>query len=209
MAKLCVIDTETTGLGKFDRSNPERKDYPISIGAVIVDIYNHDKSIQYVDGMKSLIRIPCPSKARDTMLIHGIMPEDLENAPKPAEVCKALTGLITRHDITYAAAWNYKFDRHFVDLLFDMAHMRPPSLKWGEMMPERYSSLEKYVSKYARDERIRSLEAHDAFNDCIRALEVYAVLHGYSFYPPQLDEMSTCFTAYTPGIIGEAMTCQH
>lgn len=207
MAKLCVIDTETTGLGKFDKSNPARKDYPISIGAVIADVSVQDKSIRYVDGMKSLIRIPCPSKARDTMLIHGIMPEDLESAPKPAEVCEELMGLLSKHDIVHAAAWNYRFDKHFVDILFEMAHMRPPSLKWMEMMPERYSSLEKYVSKWVRNERIRSLEAHDAFNDCIRALEVYAVLQGYSFYPPHL-ETSMGFTACMPSITCEATICQ-
>ena len=180
MALLCVIDTETTGLGKFDRSRPGRIDYPISIGAVIADVNMLKKQVRYVDGMYSLIRIPDTSRAQDTMLIHGIMPEELDSAPLPAKVCLDLKALLLKYETMPAGAWNYRFDKHFVNVLFGMAHMIPPSLVWKEMMPSSFASLDRCVKAYVRHDGIRCLEAHNAFNDCIRALGVYAALQGYS-----------------------------
>src|SRR5208337_1962329 len=94
LALLCVIDTETTGLGKFDRSKPGRIDYPISIGAVIADVNVIKQQVRYVDGIYSLIRIPDTSRAEDTMLIHGILPEELDSAPGPELVCLKLNELL-------------------------------------------------------------------------------------------------------------------
>lgn len=180
MALLCVIDTETTGLGKFDRSRPMRIDYPISIGAVIADINMVEKRIRYVDGMYSLIHIPDTSRALDTMLIHGILPEDLDDAPLPAKVCLELKTLLLKYEAMPAGAWNYRFDKHFVNVLFGMARMVPPSLVWKEMMPSSRASLDRYVKAYVTHDGVRRLEAHNAFNDCIRALGVHAALQGYS-----------------------------
>jgi DNA polymerase-3 subunit epsilon len=179
MALLCVIDTETTGLGKFDRSHPGRIDYPISIGAVIADVNMVTRQVRYVDGMYSLIRIPDTSRAEDTMLIHGILPEELDDAPRPAAVCQQLNALLSKYKTMPVGAWNYQFDKYFVDVLFRMARMVPPSLVWTEMMPASYSSLDRYVTKCVTHNGVLCLEAHNAFNDCIRALGVHAALQGY------------------------------
>jgi len=176
---LCVIDTETTGLGKFDRSNPGRIDYPISIGAVIADVNVIKKQVRCVDGLYSLIRIPDTSRAEETMLIHGILPEELDSAPRPGMVCLQLNELLSKYETMPIGAWNNQFDKHFVDVLFRMAHMVPPSLVWSEMMPSSYASLDRFVKAYVKHDEVLCLEAHNAFNDCIRALGVYAVLHGY------------------------------
>jgi hypothetical protein len=184
VALLCVIDTETTGLGKFDRSRPGRIDYPISIGAVIADVNVLKKEVRCVDGMYSLIRIPDTSRAQDTMLIHGILPEELDSAPRPAKVCLELKALLSKYEEMPVGAWNYRFDKHFVNVLFDMAHMIPPSLAWREMMPSSYASLDRYVKACVRHDSVLCLEAHNAFNDCIRALGVHAALHGYGLELP-------------------------
>ncbi|BAI61657.1 conserved hypothetical protein [Methanocella paludicola SANAE] len=184
MTLLCVIDTETTGLGKFDRANPGRVDYPISIGAVVADVNVVKKQVRCVDGMYSLIRIPDTSKADDTMLIHGILPEELDSAPAPTQVCLDLKALFAKYEAMPVGAWNYHFDKHFVDVLFRMARMLPPSLVWREMMPERYSRLERYVQNHVTHDGVLRLEAHNAFNDCIRTLAVHAALNGYTFELP-------------------------
>lgn len=184
MALLCVIDTETTGLGKFDRGNPRRVDYPISIGAVIADVNMARKHVRCADGMYSLIRIPDTSRAEDTMLIHGILPEELDSAPAPAKVCRTLNAMLSKYDAMPVGAWNYQFDKHFVNVLFGMARMLPPSLVWIEMMPERYACLERYVRACVTHDGVLRLEAHNAFNDCIRTLAVHAALNGYTFELP-------------------------
>jgi hypothetical protein len=181
---LCVIDTETTGLGKFDHSVKGKVDYPISLGAVIADVNILEKRVRYVDGMHSLIRIPDTSRAEDTMLIHGILPKELDDAPQPADVCTAFKGLLSRYEDMPACAWNYRFDKHFVDLLFRMGHMVTPELAWKEMMPTPYAGLERYVRSCVTQEGVLGLDAHNAFNDCIRALAVHAALHGYSLEMP-------------------------
>jgi len=184
MALLCVIDTETTGLGKFDRSNPRRVDYPISIGAVIANVDSINGQVRLVDGMYSLIRIPDTSKAKDTMLIHGILPEELDSAPMPRKVCIDLKALLSKYEVMPVGAWNYQFDKYFVDLLFGMGHILPPALIWREMMPAPYTSLDRSVKSCVTHRGVLCLDAHNAFNDCIRTLAVHAALKGYSLEMP-------------------------
>lgn len=180
MALLCVIDTETTGLGKFDRRKPVYDDYPISLGAVIADVNSSLRTVTCVDGMYSLIRIPDPSRAQRTMMIHGILPEEVEQAPPAKLVCNDMLHLLKRHDRMHVGAWNHQFDRYFVEILYAMARMPPPALKWVEMMPYEKASLDRCVANYVRHEEVRCLDAHNAFNDCIRALSVHAALRGYT-----------------------------
>lgn len=179
MTLLCVIDTETTGLGKFDRRDPGRLDYPISIGAVIADVNLAKKQVRYIDGMYSLIRIPDTSRAQETMLIHGIMPEELGGAPAPVKVCNDLNAMLSKYEAMPAGAWNYPFDKYFVGVLYRMARMLPPALAWKEMMPAPYCALDRYVNACVKHEEVLGLDAHNAFNDCIRALGVHAALQGY------------------------------
>jgi hypothetical protein len=184
MTLLCVIDTETTGLGKFDRCDPGRVDYPISIGAVIADLNHIKRQVRYVDGMYSLIRIPDTSRAQDTMLIHGILPEELDSAPAPAKVCKDLNTILSKYETMPVGAWNYQFDKYFVSVLFRMASMLPPALAWKEMMPAPYCALDRYVNACVKHDSVLGLDAHNAFNDSIRALAVHAALHGYELELP-------------------------
>ncbi len=181
---LCVIDTETTGLGKFDRCDPGRVDYPISVGAVIADVDQLKRRVRYVDGMYSLIRIPDTSRAEDTMLIHGILPEELNIAPAPSKVCKDLNAMFSKYAAMPVGAWNYQFDKHFVNVLYKMARMQPPALAWKEMMPAPYCALDRYVKACVKHDEILSLEPHNAFNDSVRALAVHAALHGYELELP-------------------------
>jgi DNA polymerase-3 subunit epsilon len=184
VALLCVIDTETTGLGKFDRSCPGHIDYPISIGAVIADVNTITKQVHIIDGMYSLIRIPNTSMAENTMLIHGILPEELDNAPQPTKVCIEFKSLLSKYDSTPIGAWNYQVDKYFVDILFHMAHMVSPNLVWKEMMPSPYASLDRHVKACVTHEGVLCLEAHNAYNDCIRALGVYTATKGYKLELP-------------------------
>jgi hypothetical protein len=181
MSLISVVDTETTGLGKFDKRGLREQDYPISIGIVVADIDEGSKTIKCLDGIYSLIRIPNPSLAERTMLLHHILPDEVESAPLPKVVCKGLLELYGRHGIMPVCAWNYQVDKYFMDILFKMANLESPSLKWLEMKPDGMACLDTYVNSCVHEESILDLEAHNAYNDCIRALSVYSTLHGFNF----------------------------
>lgn len=97
----CFIDLETTG---SDYAN----DYPIQIGAVLVEIYN----FKILKEFSSLINIPSgiliSEKAKE---IHGLKKEDIKNAPKPKIVLK---DFFSEFGTDYAfAGWNVCFDVSF------------------------------------------------------------------------------------------------
>lgn len=170
MVLWSVIDTETTGL--YD------KDYAISIGTLIADINPERCTIECVDSMYSLIRIPDPAMTEKTRHIHGISPEEVAMAPGPVEVCRQYQELLDRHMFTHAAAWNHTFDRRFVEKLFDLAKMRRPTLHWIEMQPFCRARLDSHVCNLKYDS-IRKLPGHHALKDCARAIGVYAEGNGY------------------------------
>lgn len=97
----CFIDLETTG---SDYAN----DYPIQIGAILVDIRNFKILKEY----SSLVNIPegiiISEKAKE---IHGLKKEDIKNAPKPEKVLK---DFFNEFGTDYAfAGWNVCFDVSF------------------------------------------------------------------------------------------------
>jgi len=97
----CFIDLETTG---SDYAN----DYPIQIGAVLVEIHN----FKILKEFSSLINIPegiiISEKAKE---IHGLKKEDLKNASKPKIVLK---DFFNEFGTNYAfAGWNVCFDVSF------------------------------------------------------------------------------------------------
>ena len=97
----CFIDLETTG---SDYAN----DYPIQIGAILVDIHN----FKILKEFSSLINIPkgiiISEKAKE---IHGLKKEDIKNAPKPKNVLK---DFFNEFGTDYAfAGWNVCFDVSF------------------------------------------------------------------------------------------------
>ena len=97
----CFIDLETTG---SDYTN----DYPIQIGAILVDIQNFKILKEY----SSLVNIPegiiITEKAKE---IHGLKKEDIKNAPKPEKV---LEDFFSEFGTDYAfAGWNVCFDVSF------------------------------------------------------------------------------------------------
>ena len=97
----CFIDLETTG---SDYVN----DYPIQIGAILVDIQNFKILKEY----SSLVNIPegiiISEKAKE---IHGLKKEDIKNAPKPKNVLK---DFFNEFGTDYAfAGWNVCFDVSF------------------------------------------------------------------------------------------------
>ncbi|MHA1499632.1 MAG: exonuclease domain-containing protein [Promethearchaeota archaeon] len=97
----CFIDLETTG-------SDYAKDYPIQIGAILVDIQN----FKILKKFSSLINIPegiiISEKAKE---IHGLKKEDLKNAPKPKNVLK---DFFSKFGTDYAfAGWNVCFDVSF------------------------------------------------------------------------------------------------
>lgn len=179
MGRFAVIDTETTGLGIFDRVNPRHDDYPISIGMLIAEFDEDKKAIRCIDSMHSLIRIPNPERAEDTALIHGIMPEDLEDAPSPREVCDAVTGLCGDHGLSVAAAWNHRFDKYFVDRLYSLGKAQAPGFTWFELQPAKMARLSTYTKKVVAREDVLCLPAHHALCDCVRALAVFATMGGH------------------------------
>ena len=97
----CFIDLETTG---SDYAN----DYPIQIGAILVDIRNFKILKEY----SSLINIPegiiISEKAKE---IHGLEIEDIKNAAKPKKILK---DFFNKFGTDYAfAGWNVCFDISF------------------------------------------------------------------------------------------------
>ena len=178
MSLISVVDIEATGLGKFDTTHYKEDDYPVSIGIIVASVEEEKKVIRCIDSYTSLIKIPNPSKVEKTSLIHSIFPEDLENAPGPKEVCRHVIDLYNKYGLSLAGAWNHRVDRYFFDILFKMGKMEQPTLKWIEMQPERMASLELYVLKCVNDPDVLSAEAHDALNDCVRAIGVMAALKG-------------------------------
>lgn len=186
MTLIGIVDLETTGLGKFDRANPARDDYPISIGIVIADIDEEAKTIHCVDSYYSLIRIPNPFRAEELSYLHHIFPGDLENAPRPRVVCDEILNLLEKYGDVPLGAWNHQFDHYFVNKLFSMARMNPPALKWMEMQPERMASLERWVTKYVDNPDVLELNAHDALNDCIRTISVIAAIRQYELDMTQI-----------------------
>jgi DNA polymerase III epsilon subunit-like protein len=189
MTLISVIDTETTGLGKFDKRGLREQDYPISIGIVVADVDESSKTIKCLDGMYSLIKIPNPSLAERTMLIHHILPEDVEGAPSPKLVCKNVLELYKRHGLIPVCAWNYPVDKYFMEIMFKMARVESPDLKWVEMKPESRACLDTYVNSFVHEKEVLNLEAHNAYNDCIRTLSVYAALNGFTL---DISEVNCC-----------------
>ena len=97
----CFIDLETTG---SDYAN----DYPIQIGAILVDIQN----FKIIKKYSSLINVPegviISKKAKE---IHGLEIKDIKNAPKPKKVLK---DFFNEFGTDYAfAGWNVCFDVSF------------------------------------------------------------------------------------------------
>jgi DNA polymerase III epsilon subunit-like protein len=170
MVLWSVIDTETTGL--YDEDNA------VSLGTLITDINPDRRTIECIDSMYSLIRIPDPSMAEKTRHIHGISPEEVASAPGPAEVCRQYTKLLDCHGFRHAAAWNQSFDRRFVEKLFDRAEMKRPTLHWVEMQPFHRARLDSHVC-HLKCGSIRALPGHHALKDCARAIGVYAENNGY------------------------------
>lgn len=180
MDLISVLDFEATGLGKFDRAGGKEDDYPVSVGIVVARVDDGEKVVRCIDSFQSLIRVPNPMKVEETAFLHGIFPEDLENAPRPKDVCRQIVDLYRKHGLSSAGAWNCRVDRYFFDALFRMGKTEPPALRWIEMQPERRASLEHYVSRCVTDRQVLMLDAHDALNDCLRALGVMAALKGYA-----------------------------
>ncbi|MCD1296266.1 hypothetical protein CUJ83_14785 [Methanocella sp. CWC-04] len=177
MVILSVIDTETTGLGIFNRGCPCHDDHAISLGMVIADVDVDTRNIKCLDSMYSLICIPDPSRAEDTYMIHGIRSEEIEKAPSPAEVCEIFLGMRERYGFQYAGAWNHEFDKYFIRRTFKLSGLKKPALNWVEMQPRKFAKLDHYVSSVIYPE-IKGLAGHNALNDCLRALGVYATLGG-------------------------------
>lgn len=174
---LCVVDTETTGLGIFDRKQ-KRDDHALSIGLVVADVDLETRHIECLDSAYSLISIPDPEMANDAYHIHGISPEMVAAAPDAAEVCRQFLQVHDSYGFEFAGAWNHRFDRYFIDKLFSRSRMRLPGLRWIEMQPEMYAKLDRYATSIACDD-IKALPAHNALNDCMRALGVYATIGGF------------------------------
>jgi hypothetical protein len=173
-----VVDTETTGLGKFDRRSPRDDDFALSIGLVIADADLDAMYLKCLDSMYSLIRIPDPSRSRDTFHIHGISEDSVATAPKPQEVCLSVLELQKRYGFDVAGAWNHRFDRYFVDRLFRLSRMERPAWDWLELQPMPYAKLDHHAQS-AGNREIRSLPGHNALNDSIRALGVFAERKGF------------------------------
>lgn len=173
-----VIDTETTGLGVFDRYAPRHDDYAISVGMVIADADLDAQQIKCMDCMYSLIRIPDPERSKDTFHIHGISEDLVAAAPSPQDVCMAILGMQERYGFDVAGAWNHRFDRYFIDRLFKLSTMTQPRWDWLELQPVCYAKLDHHVQMVDRED-IRSLPGHNALFDSIRALGVFAHRKGF------------------------------
>ena len=177
MVLWSVIDTETTGL--YD------EDYAISLGTLIADVDADRGTIECIDSMYSLIRIPNPSMTEKTRFIHGIYPEEVASASEPVEVCGRYVQMQERYGFSHVAAWNQSFDRRYVEKLFRQADMKLPSLKWVEIQPFNRARLDTYASQL-KCKDIRKLSGHHALKDCARALGVYAEYNGYKLDVPSL-----------------------
>jgi DNA polymerase-3 subunit epsilon len=173
-----VLDTETTGLGKFDRYTPRHDDFAISVGLVIADADLDAQQIKCMDCMYSLIRIPDPDRSKDTFHIHGISEDLVAAAPAPQEVCASILGMQERYGFDVAGAWNHRFDRYFVDRLFNLSEMQRPKWDWLEMQPAPYAKLDHHVRTVNHDD-VRKLPGHNALNDSVRALGVFAHRKGF------------------------------
>jgi DNA polymerase III epsilon subunit-like protein len=178
MVTFGVIDTETTGLGKFDRRCPRDDDFAISIGLVVADADLDRMRLKCTDCMYSLIRIPDPSRSNDTFHIHGIDAGQVASAPAPQEVCSSILALQDRHNFDVAAAWNHSFDRYFVDRLFRLSDLRQPKWDWLELQPVPYAKLDQHVQTVSHD-AIKGLPGHNALYDSVRALGVFAHRKGF------------------------------
>lgn len=177
MVLWSVIDTETTGL--FD------EDYAISFGTLIADVDTYKNTIECIDSMYSLIRIPNPLMTNKTKFIHGIRSEDIANAPEPFEVCGQYTRLLRQYNFKHAAAWNQSFDRRYLEKLFRQADIKLPLLEWIEMQPFTRARLDTHAGQLKCMD-IRRLSGHHALKDCARALGVYAEYNGYTLDVPSL-----------------------
>jgi DNA polymerase III epsilon subunit-like protein len=165
---VAVVDFETTG--------KHLTDYPVSVGALVVNVDGY--TIYPVDSLYSLIRIPDPGLANDTTHIHGITPAMVAEAPEPVDVALKFVFLKGDNDIRMLAAWNVAFDRGFLGRLFEMAGARPPTFRWCELQVDDYAKLDNYVP-YCRCSLVKSLPGHHALADCARELAVYADHYGY------------------------------
>ena len=173
-----VIDTETTGLGRFDRHAPCHDDFAISVGLVIADADLDAEQIKCLDCLYSLIRIPDPCRSKNTFHIPGISEDRVAAAPVPQAVCAAIWGLQVRYGFDVAGAWNHRFDRYFVDRLFGLSGMEMPKWDWLEMQPAPYAKLDYHVQTVSRDD-VRKLPGHNALFDSVRALGVFAHRKGF------------------------------
>jgi len=173
-----VLDTETTGLGKFDRRAPRHDDFAISLGLVIADADLEAEQIRCLDCLYSLIRIPDPERSKDTFHIHGISEDLVAGAPEPQEVCAAIGSLQERYGFDVAAAWNHRFDRYFIDRLYRLSRLERPQWDWLELQPAPFAKLDHHVQSVGRAD-VRSLPGHNALNDSVRALGVFAHRKGF------------------------------
>ncbi len=173
-----VLDTETTGLGKFDRHAPRHDDFAISVGLVIADADLDAQQIKCTDCLYSLIRIPDPDRSKDTFHIHGISEDQVAAAPAPQDVCASILRMQERHGFDVAGAWNHRFDHYFIDRLFNLSEMEKPKWDWLEMQPAPYAKLDHHVQSVSHDD-IRQLPGHNALNDSVRALGVWAHRKGF------------------------------
>jgi DNA polymerase III alpha subunit (gram-positive type) len=173
-----VIDTETTGLGKFNRYSPRHDDFAISIGLVIADADLDAERVKCMDCLYSLIRIPDPARSKDTFHIHGISEDRVASAPVPQDVCTAILRMQELYGFDVAGAWNHRFDRYFVDRMFSLSEMEKPKWDWLEMQPVPYAKLDHHVQSVSHED-VRSMPGHNALFDSVRALGVFAHRKGF------------------------------
>lgn len=173
-----VVDTETTGLGIFNKPSPRHDDYAVSIGLTIADADFDMQHIDCIDCFYSLVRIPDPARSRETFHIHGISEDRIASAPSPQDVCASIRGLQERYGFEVTGAWNHRFDQYFVDRLFKQSAGEQPGWRWLEMQPVPYAKLDKHAAAVSHEE-VRSLPAHNALTDSIRALGVFADNNGF------------------------------
>jgi DNA polymerase III epsilon subunit-like protein len=173
-----VLDTETTGLGKFDRRAPRHDDFAISVGLVVADADIDAEQIKCLDCMYSLIRIPDPDRSKDTFHIHGISEDRVAAAPAPQEVCASILGMQERYGFDVAGAWNHRFDHYFIDRLFRLSDLEKPEWDWLELQPAPFAKLDYHVQSVSHED-IRQLPAHNALYDSVRALGVFAHRKGF------------------------------
>jgi DNA polymerase III subunit epsilon len=108
-APYCVVDVETTGLDL-------RRDEVISYAAVPID----DARIRVGGAIEGLVR-PRRLPDRETIVIHGILPGDLRDAPTAEEAAERLQQALTGRVMVAHSAW---VERGFLRRIFRRTGVR-------------------------------------------------------------------------------------